>query len=342
MVFICIIVENIIFIYKWKFMGNIRKHRTTQEYIEEVRKIHCDKYDYSLTVFKKLDDKIKIICPIHGVFEQIARNHLHGEGCMKCKNEAISQKYRSNKEEFIEKARNVHGEIYDYTLVDYINSQTKVKIICPVHGVFEQKPNNHLSGYGCKKCADEATHNKQRLNKQEFIDRAKIVHGDKYDYTLVEYKALNKKVKIVCPVHGVFEQTPGNHLAGWGCSTCSQSHLEKEVFSLLENEGYEFETQKTFGWLRYENPMSLDFYIPKLKIGIECQGAQHYRVVDFSGHNENRAIKQFELIQRRDILKERLCKEHGIRLYYYTHETKPGGETYNNLDLLFEEIKNQL
>ena len=110
--------------------------------------------------------------------------------------------------QFEQKAKKIHGDKYDYSLVEYINSQTKVKIICPIHGVFEQKPNGHLSGRGCSKCKPDKISKKLSFTTEEFVKKAKEIYGDKYDYSLVDYKSAKEKVKIICSIHGVFEQTP--------------------------------------------------------------------------------------------------------------------------------------
>ena len=122
-------------------------------------------------------------------------------------------------EEFIEKAKIVHKNKYDYSQVDYKNTKTKVKIVCPIHGIFEQKPKNHLSGQGCPQCGIEKR-KLVKLTTEDFIKKAKLIHGETYDYSLTDYKSSLIKVKIICPIHGVFEQLPHSHLAGYGCFLC--------------------------------------------------------------------------------------------------------------------------
>ncbi len=129
--------------------------------------------------------------------------------------------HRLTTEEFISRARRVHGNKYDYATVEYSGTFTPVKIICREHGEFEQKPNKHLSGYGCQTCGRLAANNARRLNTEQFIAKAKRVHGDKYDYSLVRYQTGELPVKIVCPAHGEFEQRPYHHLADHGCRKCA-------------------------------------------------------------------------------------------------------------------------
>lgn len=133
-----------------------------------------------------------------------------------------------NTQDFIKKAQEKHGDKYDYSKVDYKNAHTKICIICPEHGEFWQTPTSHLQGTKCPKCSG-----KFHYTTQDFIEKAKQIHGDKYDYSKVEYKNNSTKVCIVCPEHGEFWQTPVNHLTGNGCPNCCG--LKKQYkFNLLE------------------------------------------------------------------------------------------------------------
>jgi hypothetical protein len=145
---------------------------------------------------------------------------------------------RKTTSEFIEQARKFHGDKYDYSLVEYINSRTKVKIICPEHGVFEQTPSSH-KGRGCNKCGINQAISKITCNTEQFIEKARKVHGDRYDYSLVDYVNCQTKVKIICPMHGVFEQTPSSHYKsicnkchhrGWGFSDWYESAQKSKRF----------------------------------------------------------------------------------------------------------------
>lgn len=129
---------------------------------------------------------------------------------------------RLTREEIIQKARKKHGDKYDYSKLEYINYHSKVRIICPVHGEFEQRLQAHLDGQGCPKCGVNTRVTKRTLTKEEFINRAKEKHGDKYDYSKVEYINIRTKVRIVCPIHGEFLQVPYKHLKGNGCEICNR------------------------------------------------------------------------------------------------------------------------
>lgn len=126
----------------------IGKKETIIDFFKKANLLHEDKYDYSLVSFKSKQEKIKIICPIHGEFQQRCSHHLSGVGCPKCvgKNKTT--------EDFINESKKVHGDKYDYSLVRYINDKTRVKIICPKHGVFEQMSGKHLQGQGCSHCKE--------------------------------------------------------------------------------------------------------------------------------------------------------------------------------------------
>ena len=141
---------------------------------------------------------------------------------------------RLTTEIFIEKAKSIHGDKYDYSKVEYINCRTPVCIICKEHGEFMQVPYYHLSGNGCPKCFNEQKRGKKRqLTTDIFIDRAKKIHGDKYDYSKVNYVDSHTKVCIICPEHGEFLIAPYKHLAGHGCRMCGiKSRAEKRKLTL--------------------------------------------------------------------------------------------------------------
>lgn len=189
------------------------KRKTTAQFIQDARKVHGDKkYDYSQANYVNKRTEIKIICPKHGDFWQLAGAHLQGKGCPSCGKEERSLSLQ----EFIRKSKLRHGDKYDYSQVKYVNNRTKVKIICQTHGVFLSRPQGHLKGSGCPDCA----HDRLRHSLDSFIAAAKNTHGNRYDYSFVDYKNFSAKVKISCPDHGVFLQDPRGHLSGKGCPRC--------------------------------------------------------------------------------------------------------------------------
>jgi hypothetical protein len=200
-------------------------------FIEKCKKVHGDKFDYSVVEYKNKISKVKIICKDHGVFEQTPGNHINQkQGCPQC-----SGVKKSNTEEFILKSKSIHGDKYDYSSVKYVNSKTKVKIICKEHGIFEQNPNNHLQGQNCQKCVN----NNITSNSEEFIKKSIDKFGNIYDYSLIEYKNNKSKVKIVCRKHGTFEQTPDNHFKmKIPCRKCDSENkmLDKNTLISKMNE----------------------------------------------------------------------------------------------------------
>ena len=291
--------------------GKIRL--TTEEFIRRAKDIHGDRYDYSKVEYVNARTKVCIICPEHGEFRQTASEHLRGQGCPKCAQEKKKDSsLTSTTEEFIRKAKEVHGDKYDYSKVKYVNVRTKVCIVCPEHGEFQQIPSNHLNGQGCPKCAQE----KHNSTTEEFIRKAKEVHGDKYDYSKVEYVNAYTKVRIICPIHGDFEQNAHSHLNGRGCPKCNESQMEKNTAKFLEENNIDYISQarkKDLVWLERQ---SLDFYIPKYHIAIECQGGQHFKTVDFFGGKRGYSDRL-----KKDLSKYNKCLSNNVKLIYYVPES---------------------
>jgi len=198
---------------------------TQEEFIERVTNIFNNKYDYSETIYTKSDDKIKIICKEHGIFEQRAFSHMRGSGCPKCGTIQGGMKLRLTQEEFIILSKDKHGDKYDYSLSIYTKSDDKIKIICKEHGIFEQNANSHMRGSGCQKCGSIQGGMKGRLTQKCFLEKAKKIHGDRYDYSLVNYTKGNDYIKIICKEHGIFEQRAYTHIyhLGANCPYCSNN-----------------------------------------------------------------------------------------------------------------------
>ena len=252
---------------------------SAEEFVKRAKEIHGNKYDYSKTEYVNANTKVCIICPEHGEFWQSPDNHLHKQGCPLCANINRLLKKSENTETFIIKANSVHNKEYDYSYVKYVNAHTKVCIIHKKCGyMFWQTPNSHLRGSGCPKCS-----NNLPLNNENIIERFKIIHGDKYNYSKVKYVNNHTKVCVECPIHGEFWQTPNNHLQGQGCPKCKQSKMEEKIRIFLEEEQIDYIYQATKKDLKWLGRQSLDFYLPKYNIAIECQGRQHFEPVDKFG-----------------------------------------------------------
>lgn len=198
------------------------KKKTTERFIEDAKKIHGDKYDYSLVRYDGSRIKVKIVCPIHGIFEQSPSDHLNGNGCQKCGKFSTINKLKSSTKEFIKKAKKVYGFEYLYNKTEYINSKTKVLIFCKKHGDFYTNPTDFLRGHGCYKCGLLKTAEKRTKPFSLFLKEARKVHGYDYLYFKKTYKNNHSKIKIYCKrCHNIFWQTPLNHLSQkQGCPYC--------------------------------------------------------------------------------------------------------------------------
>lgn len=273
---------------------------TLDEFIKRSNQIHNNKYDYSN--IKQIDRKIgkvDIICPEHGVFKQNPYLHMLGKGCHKCKG---GVKYTLD--DFLKISKNVHGDKYDYSNVDYKNSQTKVKIICPIHGEFEQIPRHHHEKHGCPKCVGL-----DKMTRDRFIERSNIIHKNKYDYDLVDYRNNRTKVKIICPNHGEFEQIPKHHLNGVGCPKCRQSKGENKIKDLLDLNKIKYIQQKRFKDCLHKQQLVFDFYLPELNICIEFDGVQHKKPIKGWGGED-----KFKIRLLRDKIKDDYCFNNNIKL----------------------------
>jgi len=234
------------------------------EFINQCKTTHNNKYDYSLTNYINSKNKIDIICPKHGIFRQEAYSHKNGQGCPKCSNN-----FRSSTEDFIKKAKKIHYDKYDYSLVNYISSKKKIKIVCKEHGIFEQTPNNHLRNNNCPKCS-----NNIKLTIDDFIKKSIEVHDNKYDYSLVNYKDNKTKIKIICKEHGIFYQSPTNHIKGHGCSKCKNLYLSNndefiKKANKIHNNKYDY------SFVEYKNAKS--------KVKIKCK--HHNLIFDQTPNN---------------------------------------------------------
>ena len=203
------------------------KQINTSDFIKNAKTFHGERYDYSKSFYSNSTSKLSIICKIHGEFLQTPSNHLQGNGCKLCGLNIVGKCNKYTKYKFIEKSIETHGDTYDYSKVDYVDSQTPVTIICKRHGEFLQGPSIHIGGCGCPKCAGVSL-----MTIEDFIQKSVDKHGDKYDYSKVEYNNVKTKITIICKTHGEFVQTPDSHIRGCGCPNCAQiQRNEKRIYT---------------------------------------------------------------------------------------------------------------
>lgn len=294
------------------------KRMTTSEFIEKAIKVHNGKYDYSETVYVNSRQNVRIMCPIHGAFEQKAVSHLQGCGCPKCAcvySEEHKEKLRSSlrkargmsTEEWIKRAKQVHGDKYDYSQTVYVNQRTNVKIICPVHGVFEQKADSHIRGCGCRLCGLQSENRKGVHNwskeQHEKIQQTCLVKygakryldsdvGRKHMEQIKCQPEFKQKMRKIILSDAVQEKTKQTSLLRYGVPfptqtkdvqdkiyrtkkknhTVNSSKIEIKMYGLLvqrfgQNDVVHHYKQKD------KYPFVCDFYIQSLELFIELNAS---------------------------------------------------------------------
>lgn len=332
------------------------KKKTTEQFVNDAKKVHGDKYDYSKVEYVNGLTEVCIICPIHGEFWQKPKVHLKGCGCTECGKHKSKQKGTiktrrcssvSNSksiytlDDFLYIANEKYGDRYDYSKMEYVDYETKVCIICPEHGEFWQTPKNHTYGCGCKKCVIDKKKKIFSSNTEEFISKANKVFNNLFSYENVKYVNNLTKVSITCRKHGDFLCTPGNHLRGRGCPICKAENYvyEDRLYNCLLTvfDKDDIVRQYRADWLT--NRKSIDFFIPKYNIGIEHQGSQHFKPVKRLG-GEEKYLKRIRL----DKEKHEECLNNNVKLLYFAYEkyTIPKnylGTVYGDEKDLIIEIK---
>ena len=226
-----------------------KNRRTTAQFIEESKAIHGDRYDYSKSDYRSRSKKLTIICSLHGEFQLTPEHHFRKVGCAKCGTERSANANRITQEQYIIQANSTHNNRYDYSKVHYLNINTNIIIICSIHGEFSQLANNHVQGSGCPSCG---VNNRTILlthTTNDFIEKANIIHKNKYDYSSVEYSGIRTYVTIICPIHGSFIQNAGCHLQGCGCTLCgyhknailSRNTLEEFIGKSIQVHGDKYD-----------------------------------------------------------------------------------------------------
>lgn len=290
------------------------KRMTLKDFITRSKELHGDKYDYSKACYINSKTKIEIVCPKHGSFWQIPQDHyLKGCGCPKCKGEKTKEVHSYKKEDWLKLVIDKYGDKYDYSKVEYIDYESPVTIICPIHGEFITKPVVHLKSVtGCPKCGREKANKSESSTTELFIEKASKKHNNRYNYSKVKYISQSFKVDIICPKHGVFKQLPGNHLQGQGCPRCnyfkSQNILYEKLKESFNNEDILFEVgNQIVEWIGKQR---FDIYFPKYNIAVEYNGRQHYVPVEYFG-----GVIAFKEQQKYDELKRQKCKNNKCHLF---------------------------
>ena len=314
-----------------------KEYRTmdTEEFIRRAVSFHGNRYNYTKVHYRRINEKVEIICPQHGSFWMKPNTHLSQKsGCPVCSKNIANEKKKMSQEDFIKKAKDVHKNIYDYSEVKYLSSTEKVNIKCTVcKNFFKQKPSVHLQGVGCPYCKGTYLYN----SKEAFIKKAKNIHGNKYDYSKVDYKNCMTPVEVKCPTHGFFYVKPNHHISSKsGCPFCRSSKREENCRIFFEERGIPFRRQVQFKDCRYKRILKFDFGLytinNNLVLLLEIDGRQHTSSIDFFGGK-----KGLDYSKKRDSIKDRYCKEKGISLYRISYLD----DIYNKLIEIEEKYHEQ-
>jgi menaquinone-dependent protoporphyrinogen IX oxidase len=302
------------------------KKCTIEEFITKSKNVFGNLYDYSKVDYKGNKVKVEIICKDHGSFFIEPNRHLSKKsGCNKCG--IIKRSKTQSNNNWLEKFIEVHGDRYDYSKVEYINNKTPIEIICKEHGSFLQAPYSHIrSNIGCVRCLNE-TLNKKFKNKK-WLDKFIKIHGDRYDYSKVEYKNSKTKVEIICKEHGSFLQTPFNHYQNQGCPICNISKGERKIMTYFDKKSIYYESGCLFKDCKDKKTLRFDFFIPEYNLCIEYDGIQHFKSFNWFGGDKN-----FESQKRRDYIKDIYCLDNKIsliRISYLEYD-----RIYDILDSIF-------
>ncbi len=294
----------------------IPRNKKSEVLIRRAQEVHNSFYDYSQARFRNVNDKAEIICPIHGSFYQAMYDHVaRGTRCPGC---ALADN-KHNNQKFIEKAMSIHGSTYDYSKVRYETNESMVTIICKKHGEFIQRAGSHTQGNGCLQCYRENV----LLPFDEFLRKAREVHGRKYNYSKVVYKGNKIPVEIICPIHGSFLQKPNSHISsGNGCKICNQSKGERAVENTLLKYGIDFIRE----YRLIPHRLRCDFFIPSHNLFIEFNGLQHYKPIPHFGGEQ-----EFSTLRRNDLKKKKIISERNGTLIVLTYLNLKDGELEQTL-----------
>ena len=285
---------------------------TKEEVIDNLNILCGEKFEFSLEEYENTGSKIILTCKKCGkTFKRKYNALLYNTICPHCNGTAKIQ----NTEWFVDKAKKIHGEKYDYTKAIYTKYDEKLIVIChnkddfgKEHGEFLVSPHAHIGTMhsGCPKCS-----RKYRKTTEDFIEESNKVHDNKYEYNKTVYIRALSPVIITCKEHGDFLQKPNDHLLGKGCPYCKQSHMEREIRELLEKNNIIFKQEYAPEWLK---PLHIDFFIPSKNLAIECQGLQHFKSIKYYGGNDG-----FKIRNERDNRKKKLCEQNGVKLIFYAN-----------------------
>jgi hypothetical protein len=293
-----------------------------EEFLERSKNKYNDKFNYNKESFIDMSSKMKIICSIHGEIEMTPTLHLTSKtGCSKCRYISLAKSKTKTLEKFLEEAIEKHGDKYNYSKIkEYINCHKKMTIICPKHGDFQQTAEKHLYG-GCRKCADDLHASKSRKTNEKFIEEAKKVWGDLYDYSEINYQNTHTKIKILCKIHGLFEKSPNDHLYGQGCQKCKPPKHSKISLKWLKymmiRDKVHIEHSENGGEHRIKNSLyHADGYCKETNTIYEFYGSYwHGDPKKYKSEDKNKHMnKSFGELYQNTLKKIEHCKANGYNV----------------------------
>jgi len=300
------------------------KKISKEVFLERCKEIWGNIIDYSKIDFKSISSLMLFGCKKHNVwYTQKGTRHLEGRvGCYLC-----GKIYKHTIDTFKEISTDKHQGKYDYSLVVYKSNKDKVKIVCPIHGQFEQTPEHHMKGFGCWKCSGCYP-----STSIDFIKKARDVHGSTYVYSKSIYKNNKTPICVICPKHGPFYQIPQDHLKGHGCFRCSNSQGERKIKDVLDQMKIKYIQEKRFQDCRNpktDRTLPFDFYIPSRNLCIEYDGPHHFLVCSWRNWSSTSNLRQ---TKKRDKLKTQYCKTRNIKLIRITYQE------YSQIELILKSI----
>lgn len=321
------------------------KKLSREDFIRNATFVHNGYFTYEHSDdFTNVSSLVTVTCPVHGDFKVKANNHLNGANCKKCAKEGITHRItkrekihnstkKLSQDEFINKLFEKCGDKYSITdRTIYNGNNQKLILRCKEHGEFQITPSHLFNGRGCPYCGGNKPKTREEII--ELINEAQP-YAD-YDFGCFEYKGIHTTSRVKCNRCGCyFYNSPSNMITYHnGCPSCNGSVMEKEIKFLLGKNSIKFEVQKTFDWLVYKGHLYLDFYLTDYNIAIECQGKQHFEEVNF-GYGKT-LLKE---VKERDVVKNKLCKEHNIKVIYYANYAYDFPyEVYTNKEELLNTI----
>lgn len=300
------------------------KRKTTEEFKNEIRSMHGDRYGLDLVEYINNKTKVKLICRKHGVFEMSPNCLLSGQNCPKCSKEELSRSMTHNANDVIARFKAIQGDRYGYEKVVYEKMLKKVCFTCKEHGDFWMTPSHFLEGHGCPECGKMSRSQKRAKTFNSFVDDANKVHNNKYTHISDGYRNNRSKVKIICHIHSEFEQKSLDHIQGKGCPRCGHitSKAEDEIHSYIRT----FVNENDI--VRHDNKLldglETDIYLPKFGISFEFDGLRW--------HSE-----EFCKDRNYHLLKTEISESKGVHLIHIFED-----EWIEHHDLVLEKIRHFL